>query len=135
MSGGTRKEIEGWIVCLCGWSTGTEGAREGPARARRSKRTEGAWKKKAWRWKRGRKPACLSLATDAVQMRPVLQDLARRLREACEAGDAGAVRDLVGAKADVNERDVMSDFKNGCLMHLTSSFFFPTRRQIQFYSS
>ena len=29
--------------------------------------------------------------------------------DACKAGDAGAVRDLVGAKADVNKRYVMSD--------------------------
>ena len=42
-----------------------------------------------------------------MQMRPVLQDLARRLRESCEAGDAGVVRDLVRAKADVYERDAV----------------------------
>ena len=92
---------------MCGGSTGTEGAREGPARARRSKRTEGAWKKKSVEVEEREKARLFFLGGIRMQMRPVFQDLARRLREACEAGDAGAVRDLVGAKADVNERDVV----------------------------
>ena len=55
----------------------------------------------------GEKARLFFLGGIRMKTRPVLQDLARRLREACEAGDAGAVRDLVGAKADVNERDVV----------------------------
>ena len=105
-----------------GGGTGTEEAHEGPARERRSKRTEGAREKRWWsarpRWRRElrcwkteveekEKARLFFLGGIRMQMRPVFQDLARRLREACEAGDAGAVRDLVGAKADVNERDVV----------------------------
>ena len=48
-----------------------------------------------------------------MQTRPALQDMARRLWEACLAGDAGAVRDLVGAKADVDTRNAVQY----CLIH------------------
>ena len=47
------------------------------------------------------------MATDAVQMRPVLQDLALRLWEACKAGEADAAHDLVGVKTEVNARDAV----------------------------
>ena len=62
---------------------------------------------KGWGGRKAESATVFSMATYAMQMRPVLQDLARRLRESCEAGDAGVVRDLVRAKADVYERDAV----------------------------
>ena len=92
---------------MWGGGTETEEAHEGPARERDAVRERRERWKKIVEVKEREKPRLFFLGGIRMQMRPVLQDLARRLREACEAGDAGAVRDLVGAKADVNERDVV----------------------------
>ena len=84
-----------------------------------------------------REKVCL-FSTYNMQMRPVLQDLARRLREACKAGDAGAVRDLLDANADVNEQDsvhyclTQNEIDVGCTEQVACSL---ARQEIQFESS